>query len=333
MSVPSRRLSLLKKFERQVAPLEKYHVDILGLCQDTREEIEYLERKKGITGPRDETHRRERELSVSSRSSSEQCTLANESDYEPRSRMLKRAEALHDQVNVGADEKPKGKSVNEDDGAAKDHRQAQAYLRRAKSQREPKNISWLGIFTKKMHRGREHHPASTTAFSPSQRNISPSPSKSAPENPEKRPRSRLSKKKPHPGSGKNEHQSTDPPVHPNTIWNANIPHNPLYDDDDDDDDNGGPGSPQNHLGTFHTGDGGEEEPPYIHPDHRHRNGTVDSTPYHQTSDPNPLGKRQRISFIPTSTSKTPDRCSGLHCKLLSRRGMWRGGIPSMRTRG
>lgn len=42
---PSHRLTLLRKFENQVAPLERYGVDILGLCEDTRAEILCLEKR------------------------------------------------------------------------------------------------------------------------------------------------------------------------------------------------------------------------------------------------------------------------------------------------
>ncbi|KAL8804988.1 MAG: hypothetical protein Q9223_005474, partial [Gallowayella weberi] len=301
MSIPSRRLSLLKKFERQVAPLEKYHVDILGLCKDTREEIEYLERKKGITGPADDTHRSERDLSISSRSSSEQRTLANDSDHEPRGRTLKRAEALHDHENMEEDEEPKEKIVSENDGAAKNHHQPQAHLRRAKSHREPKNLSWFGIFGKKMHRDRDDHPASTAAPA-LLRNHSLPPPKPTQENPGKRLRRRLSKKKQRPQFEELDPSTDDPPIHPNTVWNANVPPNPFYDDDDYDDDGGWeqsppPESPQHHPDILHNNGNRveEEDAPYIHPDHYHNETSDLFIP--PTSHPNPGLNAQEAAYI------------------------------------
>ncbi|KAI4124233.1 MAG: hypothetical protein LQ338_004912 [Usnochroma carphineum] len=54
----ARRLKLMEALERKFAPLERYHVDVVGLCEDTREEIAFLREKLGMTDPvaEDGTH-------------------------------------------------------------------------------------------------------------------------------------------------------------------------------------------------------------------------------------------------------------------------------------
>ncbi|KAL8931672.1 MAG: hypothetical protein Q9216_007116, partial [Gyalolechia sp. 2 TL-2023] len=46
----ARRLKLMEALERKFAPLEKYHVDVVGLCADTRGEIAFLRKKLGSGG-------------------------------------------------------------------------------------------------------------------------------------------------------------------------------------------------------------------------------------------------------------------------------------------
>lgn len=41
----ARRLKFMESLERKFAPLEKYHIDVVGLCEDTRGEIEFLKSK------------------------------------------------------------------------------------------------------------------------------------------------------------------------------------------------------------------------------------------------------------------------------------------------
>lgn len=41
----------MEALERKVSPLEKYHVDVVGLNEDTREEIAFLRNKLGISSP------------------------------------------------------------------------------------------------------------------------------------------------------------------------------------------------------------------------------------------------------------------------------------------
>ncbi|KAL8928861.1 MAG: hypothetical protein Q9208_001639 [Pyrenodesmia sp. 3 TL-2023] len=47
----ARRLKFMEALERKVSPLEKYHVDVVGLNEDTREEIAFLRKKLGICSP------------------------------------------------------------------------------------------------------------------------------------------------------------------------------------------------------------------------------------------------------------------------------------------
>lgn len=47
----ARRLKLMEALERKLAPLEKYHMDVVGLCEDTREEIAFLRKKIGMIIP------------------------------------------------------------------------------------------------------------------------------------------------------------------------------------------------------------------------------------------------------------------------------------------
>ncbi|KAL8703818.1 MAG: hypothetical protein Q9225_008107, partial [Loekoesia sp. 1 TL-2023] len=47
----ARRLKLMEALERKFAPLEKYHIDVVGLCEDTRGEIAFLRKKLGRTDP------------------------------------------------------------------------------------------------------------------------------------------------------------------------------------------------------------------------------------------------------------------------------------------
>ncbi|KAI4142006.1 MAG: hypothetical protein L6R39_005121, partial [Caloplaca ligustica] len=45
----ARRLKLMEAFERKIAPLEEYHLDVVGLGEDTRGEIAFLRKKLGIS--------------------------------------------------------------------------------------------------------------------------------------------------------------------------------------------------------------------------------------------------------------------------------------------
>ncbi|KAL8753693.1 MAG: hypothetical protein Q9184_005347 [Pyrenodesmia sp. 2 TL-2023] len=47
----ARRLKFMEALERKVFPLERYHVDVVGLNEDTREEITFLRKKLGISSP------------------------------------------------------------------------------------------------------------------------------------------------------------------------------------------------------------------------------------------------------------------------------------------
>ncbi|KAL8700363.1 MAG: hypothetical protein Q9201_005488 [Fulgogasparrea decipioides] len=45
----ARRLRLMEALERKFAPLEKYHIDIFGICEDAREDAVYCRKKLGKT--------------------------------------------------------------------------------------------------------------------------------------------------------------------------------------------------------------------------------------------------------------------------------------------
>ena len=183
MTEPSRRLTLLKKFERQIAPLERYHVDLLGLCEDTRLEIAHLEKalKRKQKGSIDATPTiASREFARYGAAVGVQEAIDGE-----KGDRSKRAEKLSLDREAKEQER-KGGSLH--GGGGEEFRRAEARLRRARSLRESGSSSrWYHVFGRSRRRGDHATPPPPTP-SPS---LPPQPSTAR--TAQTRPRRRLSK--------------------------------------------------------------------------------------------------------------------------------------------
>ncbi|KAL8890060.1 MAG: hypothetical protein Q9215_002741 [Flavoplaca cf. flavocitrina] len=125
MAQPSHRLNLLRKFEKQIAPLERHHVDFLDLCEDTRGEIRDLESK----GLRAQGLDAEKRRTAPSHNPEEAGRKEQGADVEYPART--------------------NSTTNENEGRFR-HARAKRALRRAKSLKEPPERSkWFGIFNRR----------------------------------------------------------------------------------------------------------------------------------------------------------------------------------------
>ncbi|KAL8789496.1 MAG: hypothetical protein Q9213_001109 [Squamulea squamosa] len=184
----SRRLSLLKKFERQVAPLQKHHVDFLGLGEDTRDEIAYLEKKERVAAAPSSTssgsaNRETRTFGQYGAAVGDVTAFAEEKGHG-----LKRAERLHDNDTSG--EERRGSSVD----YARQQQQP-ITMQRPESLNEPKSSNrWFDLFSRRSRKA-DHEPHDPATMPPLRliRTVSPRPSVSAEALPADRPRRRLSK--------------------------------------------------------------------------------------------------------------------------------------------
>ncbi len=196
MAQPSHRLTLLRKFEKQIAGLERHHVDFLGLCEDTREEIQYLERQGKIERKHelhgDGKHGASKAFAKYGAAVGDQrATLESDVDTEEESRGRRDDDDVV-YINAGEDGREQGAdtaylvrrefaATDENNGRFR-HARAKRALRKAKSLKEPPTRSkWFGIFTRRK-------PASIKSPSPApapqrkpdpMRTLEPRPSASA----------------------------------------------------------------------------------------------------------------------------------------------------------
>ncbi|KAL8772435.1 MAG: hypothetical protein Q9209_002386 [Squamulea sp. 1 TL-2023] len=181
----SRRLTLLKKFERQVAPFEKHHVDFLGLGEDTRDEVAHLE-KKGFVAASSNTSSVNKETHTFGQYGAavgDEIAFAVEKGHG-----LERAERLHD--NGTSNQEQRGNSV-------KHIRQQQRpkTMQGVESLNEPKSSNrWFGLFNRRSRKmeSKAHDPATMPPPRPI-RTLSPRPSTSAEDIGAPAPRRPLSK--------------------------------------------------------------------------------------------------------------------------------------------
>ncbi len=153
MTEPSRRLTLLKKFERQVAPLERYHIDYLGLCEDTRLEIANLEKtlKRKQKGSIDATP-----TIASHEFAWYEAAVGDEEAFgSEKGDGSKRAEKFSLEREA-KEQEPKGGSLH--GGGGEEFSRAKARSRRARSLQDSGSSSrWYHVFSRSRRRG--DHPA------------------------------------------------------------------------------------------------------------------------------------------------------------------------------
>ncbi|KAL9036339.1 MAG: hypothetical protein Q9180_004355 [Flavoplaca navasiana] len=169
MAQPSHRLTPLRKFEKQIAGLERHNIDFLGLCKDTREEIQYLERqgkmerKKESNGDGKQTSSKGF-ANYGAAVGDERATLESDSEEveeEARGRRDDDDDDDDDGINAGEDGREQGADTvhlarkdfdftitGENDGRFC-HERAKRALRKAKSLKEPTRSQWFGIFTRR----------------------------------------------------------------------------------------------------------------------------------------------------------------------------------------
>ncbi|KAL8875086.1 MAG: hypothetical protein Q9192_009104, partial [Flavoplaca navasiana] len=211
MAQPSRRLGLLREFEKQIAPLKRYNIDFLGLCEDTREEIQYLERQ-GKIERKIELHGDGKQMS-SKRFAKFGAAVGDERALESDIEEVEEEscgrrdddDVLY--IDAGEDGRKQGADTadlagreftteEENDGRIR-HARAKRALRKAKSFKEPRAKNrWFSVSNHRHHRTRTNSPSPSLQLERMQ-TLEPRPSTSAKGSIEndkgKRPRRRLSK--------------------------------------------------------------------------------------------------------------------------------------------
>ncbi|KAL8911848.1 MAG: hypothetical protein Q9171_003036 [Xanthocarpia ochracea] len=163
MAQPSRRLTLLKKFERQVAPLERYQIDFLGLGEDTRLQIAHLEKilERKQKGSLDATP-----PSASHNLARYGAAVGDEEAFDgQKGDGAKRAENLSLDLEAREQER-KGGGLH--GGGGEEFGRAKARFQRAKSLRDSGSSSrWYHVFSRSRRRGDHAAPPSPSPPSPS----------------------------------------------------------------------------------------------------------------------------------------------------------------------
>ncbi|KAL9023327.1 MAG: hypothetical protein Q9180_008280 [Flavoplaca navasiana] len=167
MAQPSHRLTLLRKFEKQIAGLERHNIDFLGLCKDTREEIQYLERQRKIERKKESSGDGKQMSSkgfakYGAAVGDERATFESDSEEvveEARGRRDDDDDCEEDDDDDDGREQGADTAnvvrrdfdftfEGENDGRFR-HQRAKRALRRAKSLKEPTRGKWFGIFTRR----------------------------------------------------------------------------------------------------------------------------------------------------------------------------------------
>ncbi|KAI4260668.1 MAG: hypothetical protein L6R42_003958 [Xanthoria sp. 1 TBL-2021] len=213
---PSHRLTLLRKFEKQVAPLERYGVDFLGLCEDTRAEILHLERRGKVD--------RKKGKGVGEREGNRGTEREEEREGEGFAKFRAGVgDSTAIERGAGAEESRASQSFDGGGGDGGSYEGARKQLRRAKTLYHPKDnqsrsSKWYGFLGRRsQHTTRSTSPAlgPIRTLSPrpvARASLSPSPTGMIPND---GPRRRLSKV--HRTSKKGERGGgvEVPQIHPN----------------------------------------------------------------------------------------------------------------------
>ena len=153
MAQPSHRLNLLRKFEKQIAPLERHHVDFLGLCEDTRREIRDLESK----GMMDRKYTSSNNTNLSDQGFTRYGAAVGDERAQGLDPAGEKTQPSHNPEEAGRREQSADAehpartnfTTNENEGRFR-HERAKRALKKAKSLKEPPTRSkWFGVFNRR----------------------------------------------------------------------------------------------------------------------------------------------------------------------------------------
>ena len=153
MAQPSHRLNLLRTFEKQIAPLERHHVDFLGLCEDTRKEIRDLESK----GMMDRKYTSSNNTNLSDQGFTRYGAAVGDERAQGLDPAGEKTQPSHNPEEGGRKEQSADAehpartnfTTNENEGRFR-HERAKRALKKAKSLKEPPTRSkWFGVFNRR----------------------------------------------------------------------------------------------------------------------------------------------------------------------------------------